>query len=411
MSGKQCSDFSGVNEGPFLCRIGGAFKGLVTYRDGRAAVIDPNAKSGELVFLSPVIGDVPKTQPLGDHLLRVVEGPHAGMIVYKDGGIARIDDAKPPTPPRDDDDPPTPPKTDCKAGCLAFFSRDGKRRLTVEGLSVDVITRMKAMQGQYIFSVPYTIAGAKADAIRLNQDLAGTEIGDCYARGGGVSFSFLQTTHNGAPISWGAEQLREIYRLLGQKDGQTSNAFFCSNQEDEDRIAINNDIAHRPSLLAAIKTLESGNHGSLDQAHSEALLTSLRAAAGEPDPKPPIPPPDHLKDLIWVGVTFFGVHIAGHIASRLIDKFWPKDPPNPPPSATGTSSERSPESANASDQNKAFWGGLAAACFVGAAALVADDVTGVGVADDPLALVAATAGAVFLGISALSGEKKRNSGV
>ncbi|HEX5038221.1 MAG TPA: hypothetical protein VFX30_13775 [bacterium] len=124
------------------------------------------------------------------------------------------------------------------------------------------------------------LADVPAASIRMTRAMEGTEIGDCFARSGNVSFAFLQATHNGSPVAWGPEHLREIYRLLGQRTGQSGNAFFCSNREDQGQLALNNDVAHRANLLAALKTLTSGFPTSLDQAHRETAIESLRAMTG-----------------------------------------------------------------------------------------------------------------------------------
>jgi hypothetical protein len=73
------------------------------------------------------------------------------------------------------------------------------------------------------------------------------------------------------------------------------------------------------------------------------------------------------------------------------------------PRAAERASETS-ETTSSFSAEQGLWAGLATACFVGAAVLVADDATVVGVADDPIAAVAAVAGLAFLGVSALTGE-------
>jgi hypothetical protein len=171
------------------------------------------------------------------------------------------------------------------------------------------------------------------------QALQGIEFGSCTATGLGSTISslgFLQTTYNGSPVTWGTEHLREVYRLLGQPvgSGQTANAFICSDSRNAGRLAVNNDIAHRSSLLAAIATLEDSSGflglrdlfhmdsatGGLDYIHRNALLQSLRAAAGVPNP------PSTFWEIAKYAGGLLGVAVAfGYLVPWISKWLGPKD--------------------------------------------------------------------------------------
>jgi hypothetical protein len=228
MSGNQCSDFGGTNLGPSLCTMpaGHAYEGLITYRDGRVAVIN-RSEGANTVFAGP-------------------------------NGTGEI-----------------------------------------------------------------TIADIGTAAIALTRTLAGGEVGDCAARGaGGVSFSALQTTYNGSPITWSQSHLAALYRALGQANGQSGNAFFCSNRENAGSLVVNNDTFHRPALLAAISALSSnrGNFSELDDAHYNAMLQSLRAAAGVPEPQSTWDQVKGIAGYLLGGIIVFIVGgVGAHLVSRWLD--------------------------------------------------------------------------------------------
>lgn len=236
MSGNQCSDFGGTNLGPNLCSMpaGHAYEGLITYRDGRVAVIN-RSEGGNTVFAGPT---------------------GTGEITIADLGTA---------------------------------------------------------------------------AIALTRTMAGGEVGDCAARGmGGVSFSALQTTYNGSPITWSTSHLAALYRALGSSGGQSGNAFFCSNHENARALVVNNDTFHRPALLAGISALTSNrsSFSELDDAHYNAMLQSLRAAAGVPEPQSTWDQVKGMGGYLLGGILVFILGgVGAHVVSRWLDnRGGPKGP-------------------------------------------------------------------------------------
>lgn len=414
MSGKLCSDFSAAfrNENELCLKPRwDSYSGLITYWDGRVAEIDEiktSAWPGN-VDLKVRLSTTP-TLRLSTHsstasknkmtdLLLITAGEHKDLIVYTDGRVAEI---HPTAKPSSSDE-------------LIFRGPDGNGEIKLENVEFYMIEKNKTAQCKKIdLTEPTTTTETiYENLIFINQAMQGTEIGDCFDHGRNISLPLLPTTYKGVPISWGPEHLREIYRLMGQERGESGNAFFCSNQEDVYRIAVNNGAAHRARLLAAIKTLESGDQGSLDNLHAEALLVSLQTAAVISSSPPEVQ--SHFSKYFLTGVSL----LTGY---ALVDKFRGRmggggndggpggaSPGSDSKTATTTNGVASepPTSDDSSSftANKGFWGGLAAACFVGVGVLLADDLTGVGVADDPLAVPVGVAGLAFLGIAALSGDK------
>lgn len=200
--------------------------------------------------------------------------------------------------------------------------------------------------GNTVFAGPkgtgeITIADLGTAAITLTRTMAGGEMGDCAARDkGGLSFSALQNVCDGSPITWSQSHLAALYRALGQSTGQSGNAFFCSNRESAGGMVVNNDTFHRPALLAAIKALAEnrGKFPELDDAHHDAMLQSLRAAAGVPEPQSPW---DQIKGVM--GYLFGGlfVFVVGGAGSHFLTE-WLKNmggPKDPPGSGVGKAGE------------------------------------------------------------------------
>jgi hypothetical protein len=301
-----------------------------------------------------------------------------------------------------------------------------------EGLITDANGRVpdvaEANGGTVVFSTPrthVTASGITEESLRITREMAGASLIDCESRSDtlGVSYSPLPSRFEGEDLSWSMAD----YRALTSALPGTGMAYFCSNRENPNTVVLLSDSFHREALYSAVERFSSGSCGTMDAAHCGAALRSARVALGMP--AVPEEESGHFWDLVGVGVTFTIVGIITHLISRWIDRGrgGPGDgggggglneaqiralvralsesgtvPVAALPPASETSSSFS--------SSDGFWAGLATACFVGAAALVADDATVVGVADDPIAAGAAVVGGIFLGISALVGEGSETSG-
>ncbi len=257
-------------------------------------------------------------------------------------------------------------------------------------------------------------------SIKATKEAQGAKLGECGAQFGSVSFEILPvTTGEGKPISWSVNDQIVLNRVFGDRPGR---AFQCSDWDKAGAIAINTSKGLNVSLKQGFETIQRKCSDLLGEG-SEAKCKVLKDTADLYTPKAS----DHDSGLWKIGVVFTLVHFAGALGSWLATKLWnhfgggpPKGGGDPPggvsPSKTpsamkGVSSGASavPASDSSSDR-KAFWGGLAATCFVVTAILIADDATGIGVVDDPIAVGTGAAGLLFLGISTLTGEKAGDSG-
>lgn len=246
-----------------------------------------------------------------------------------------------------------------------------------------------------------------------NGPMANAEIGNCAAQGGPVAYSSLQSVYNGASVDWAPDQLRALHRALGQRPGQSGNAFFCANPENARELAINSAVTYRPSVLAAIGSLTEARSRfpEFDDLHYEAALHSLRAIAVAPEPETMW---DKIKGAATYMLGGVAVFALGGLAAHIAGKWW--DGRGGPRGGSGSGSggdggtllgdaNRSRDWASTERNvvrregvHVAFWAGVAGACFLGAGALLADDATVVGVLDDPLAGGAAVLGVIALGI-------------
>lgn len=276
----------------------------------------------------------------------------------------------------------------------------------------------------------FTVSGVSEESLRITREMAGASLVDCESRADsmGVSYTPLPSSYEGETISWSTTD----YRALTEAMPLGNIAFFCSNRENPNTVVLRSDSFHREALYTAVESFTAGTCGDLDEAHCGAALRSARIALGLPASEPE--PESHGGDMFWVGVTFTIVAIAGHFLTRLIERWINRGGGDGPGGGGGSGlsdsdvirivralqgtnppvitpmPETPSETSSSMTSSDGLWAGLATACFIGAAALVADDVTVVGVADDPIAGVAAVAGAVFLGISALTGEGSESSG-
>lgn len=289
-----CSDIGGVDEGAFLCRMpeGHAYEGLITYRDGRAAEIAPNASSGtgELDFLpaeGAVVDRPPASEPIGTNLLRITEGPHAGVITYTDGRVARIDtEAVPATGDQ-----------------LVFVGPSGSGRITLSGLNAETIRRTREMQGGWAWRTTYTVTGLSADHIALNRLMSGTVLGSCNSVGTRSSTTALPSA-----LAWTPDHFREIVRVLPLPDA----AFYCSDDRSRS-IVLQTGSIYRSDMTTAI---EASTCGDLDGTHCESFLGVMRTATGAPEPESWLDWITSPAGYLAGGISVFvlgglGAHIAG----------------------------------------------------------------------------------------------------
>jgi hypothetical protein len=319
-------------------------------------------------------------------LCRMGSGDYQGIVTYTDGRVAAVTEGN-------DDQP--------EGFYVQPAPSDGNRTPIRLDVSEDVIRRMRELQG--------------------------VEFGDCSATGAMSSVSsvgFLETVSGGSPITWSAEDLRELYRALGQQDGQSANAFICSDQPNYGRFAVNNDGAHMASVLGAIETFES-SCGSLDregaEGHCEAMLESLRIAAHQDEP-------DSIWDQGWniVGYLVGGiaVFVAGGFGTHLLTEWWNNRGGRGGGGDGGggmsafergmiqgyQAGQRAQQAqaegsiVESASERQGFWASVAIACGTGAAILWGDDATIIGAADDPLAAAVTAVAGIALFISYISDE-------
>ncbi|HEX5038169.1 MAG TPA: hypothetical protein VFX30_13515 [bacterium] len=254
-------------------------------------------------------------------------GPYTGLVAYTDGRAAVLAPDAGETP--------------------AFLSPDGRTRQELSPDGIDMA---------------------------LNRRMQGAEIGQCYRFNEQSNYALLPTAFNGRALVWNETHLREIYRLFGQPASSTGTAYLCSDRDSRGSLALNTARSRAMSLRAAVSNLQA-DRGSLDDLHYDALLASLRAAAGLPEPKSTW---ETLKDNWWLALLF---GIQGPVQAlnllQWLRGLGRKDPPDDPPPTGGggrngrLSSESSgareiaPETIQArSASNSAFWltaGGLLAA--------------------------------------------------
>ncbi|HEX5038165.1 MAG TPA: hypothetical protein VFX30_13495 [bacterium] len=275
----------------------------------------------------------------------------------------------------------------------------------------------------------FTLRRVSEESLRVTREMAGASLVDCESRADslGVSYTPLPSSYDGEPLSWSAAD----YRALTSAMPRGGVAFFCSNRENPNTVVLRSDGFHREDLYTSAELFSAGTCGEMDAAHCSAALRSIRVALGMPATETE---EGHFWDLVGVGVTFTIVGIITHLIGRWIDRGGRGGGDGSGGGGGGLTADQvralvralsesgvapvaelppSSETSNSSismTSSEGLWAGLATACFVGAAVLLADDATVVGVADDPIAGVAAVAGAVFLGISALTGEGSESSG-
>jgi hypothetical protein len=209
----------------------------------------------------------------------------------------------------------------------------------------------------------------------------GGEIGDCGLQGPvTAALSSFQTLYDGAPLSWGQSHLKALHRALGQSPGQSGNAFICSNPENAGKLVVNNDAFHRPALLSAIKMLSENKSQfpELDNAHYEAMLQSLRIAAGVPE----LPSLwDQFKGIAGYLLGGIFVFVLGGAGSHFLTEWLkgrfggPKDPPSGGTGKTNGENFQKPESkaqaaAQAHAESKPNFGTVVGVTLFGGAAML-----------------------------------------
>jgi hypothetical protein len=159
----------------------------------------------------------------------------------------------------------------------------------VDGRAAILAPNQPTDANQMSFVNPTGGAGAitisvNADERRATMANQGVRFLDCNAVGAASTIQAiikLPPMYNGTPITWGPEHMREINRIMGSA-GQANGAFICSDGNNVGQMALNSSGSQGAVLGEAIKALDK-DHGTLDDAHYNVLMASLRRAAGMPE--------------------------------------------------------------------------------------------------------------------------------